>query len=62
MDAPIYEEAVNYLSKIEKNYFSIYKKGTALYARNLLDEVSKIYRRKLHVASLYELRKYVAET
>ena len=61
IDAPIYEEAVNYLSKIEKNYFSIYEKGTANYAYNLLYEVSRIYIRKLHVASLYELRKYVAE-
>ena len=64
IDAPIYEEAVKCLYEIDKNNTLDYafKKGSGIYARNLLDDVTRIYWRKLHVASLIKLRNYVAET
>ena len=64
IDAPIYQEAVKCLSEIENTplySISCFKKGSANYAINLIDDVTRIYRGKLHVASLFKLRNYVAE-
>ena len=64
IDAPIYEEAVKCLSEIENTPLysnSVFKKGEANYAINLIDDVTRIYGGKLHVAGLFKLRNYVAE-
>jgi hypothetical protein len=55
---------VKCLYQIDKNNTLDYafKKGSGIYARNLFDDVTRIYWRKLHVASLIKLRNYVAET
>ena len=52
------------LYQIDKNNTLDYafKKGSGIYTRNLFDDATRIYWRKLHVASLFKLRKYVAET
>ena len=64
IDAPIYEEAVKWLSEIEKTPLydlTAFEKGSASYALSLIDDVTRVYQSKLHVASLFKLRNYVAE-